>query len=95
MPKASTIMEKRGAWWALVLKSSLLCHILLPEELIPCPVRDEVSSRFVGSTGKGHGARGKADAAIKLHRMEETRWERHICQQPGDIGLSQLNTLPK
>jgi len=77
--------------------SSLPCHVLLVAGWLPrpaghtqplSPVRGGASSRFARSTGKDQGARGKADAVGKLRCRKGTRWERHICQQPGDIGPS-------
>lgn len=66
----------------------LLCyHLLLLAGLPP--------SGFAGSPGKGRGATGKADAAIKLCCVQETCWVRHICHQPGDTGPSWPNTSPK
>lgn len=45
-----------GGLWS---SEPLLCHLLLLLKGLP-------SSGFAGSPGKGHGATGKADAAIKL-----------------------------
>lgn len=58
-----------GGLWS---SEPLLCHHLLLL-LTGLP-----SSSLAGSSGKGHGATGKADAAIKLCFVQETRWVRHL-----------------